>query len=98
MDVGTRIKEIPILPKNVRGTYGMFWNNEQHRLELRDDNHLKCWIARAMLFSVGKMDDDDIKSLIVGSLQPMQSLMADFFFPGWRFNYYLKHGKSAEGI
>lgn len=72
---------------------GLWFNDKQYRLQAEyHSTEPICWITVEALVHYGKLSEEDLKRLIVGSVEPMRTVLADFFFSGWEINYYLKVG------
>lgn len=93
MKVMERLKEIPRLPTRPEALLkceGMYFNEAQWRLEQRFMGIQKpmSWVAVEGLIDLDALPDDDLKRVIVGTPMPLQEMLADFYFSGWRFNRY----------
>jgi len=75
---------------------GLYYNENKFRLELIGFKRVAAWVDVEMLFDLSEKDKKTLKTIILGSLEPMKTILADFFFPGWTINYYIKNGKQAE--
>jgi hypothetical protein len=79
-----------------RDLNGTYWNDKQFRLERWFGGRLVFWMAHELLRDIGKGSDDHIRRVIADTPEPGASTLADFFFPGWKINHYVRTGERID--
>jgi len=94
MDMWARLKDLPTIEqhKKLEPYHGTFFNKCTNRLEKRSGEHLICFIDISSLNQLAMLDDERIKNVISKATGPLATMLADFFFSGWRLSYYIKTG------
>ena len=74
---------------------GMWFNEKQFRLEVVSYRPEQFWVSLDLLFEIAKQKDDLRKTMIATQMEPLRTMLLDFFYSGWTFSYYLKNGRQA---
>ena len=74
---------------------GVWFNQKQYRLEVVSYRPEQFWVSLDSLFQLGEMNDETRKGAIAFYLEPLRTMLLDFFYLGWDLNYYIKKGTHA---
>ena len=87
-----RVKEItPLVPlSEINNPHGLYWNNEQFRVELWRYGNICYWVFAEDLWLLNKKSDDSLKKFIFNQSENLATLLATFFYPGWMSNVLLE--------